>query len=163
MFSRGTPKVSTPPQGQNPFAQQGQNPYAQGQAPVPQQPGFPQQGAAPYAPVPPTPPARRVSKKVLRIVGFIVIAIVIAVGKWFWGQTDAETASVGSCMKNEGTQISPDLKTVDCSSTDAKYEVVEKFDNTSDDSKCETVKEAEIAYYQTGDGHDVVLCLKQVK
>ncbi|GLW49308.1 hypothetical protein Stsp02_49690 [Streptomyces sp. NBRC 14336] len=150
--------MSTPPQGQNPFAQ-GQNPYGQqpGQLPVPQQ------GAAPYAPVPPTPPARRVSKKVLRIVAFIVVAILIAVGKWYLGKTDAESASVGSCMKNEGTQFSPDLKTVDCSSSEAKYEVVEKFDNTSDDSKCEAVASAEIAYYQTGDGHDVVLCLKEVK
>lgn len=156
--------TTPPPQGQNPFAQ-GQNPYAQpqGQAPYPQQQGFPQQGAAPYAPVPPTGPTRRVSKKMLRIIAFIVVAILIAVGKWYLGKTDAESASVGSCMKNEGTQVSPDLKTVDCSSTDAKYEVVEKFDNTSDDTKCESVTEAEISYYQTGDGHDVVLCLKEVK
>ncbi|MDN3023721.1 hypothetical protein [Streptomyces sp. S.PB5] len=159
--------MSTPPQGQNPFAQgqqpqapyppQGGNPYAQGQ------PGVPPQGTAPYAPVPPTPPARRFGKKTLRIVGFIVVAILIAGGKWFFSKTDAETTSVGSCMHNQGTQINPDLKTVDCSSSDSQYQVVEKFDNTSDDSKCETVKEAEIAYYQTGDGHNVVLCLKEVK
>ncbi|WP_419796428.1 LppU/SCO3897 family protein [Streptomyces fuscus] len=151
MFFRGTPEVSTPPQGQNPFAQQ------------PGQPPIPQQGAAPYAPVPPAPPARRVNKKVLRIVAFIVVAILIAVGKWYLGKTDAESASVGSCMKNEGTQFKPDLKTVDCSGSDAEYKVVEKFDNTSDDSKCKGVAGAEISYYQTGDGHDVVLCLKQVK
>ncbi|MDT7842643.1 LppU/SCO3897 family protein [Streptomyces justiciae] len=162
-----------PPQGQNPFAQ-GQQPYGQPQAQAPYppqdgnpyaqgQPGVPPQGGAPYAPVPPTPPARRFNKKVLRIAGFIVVAILVAGGKWFFGQTDAETTSVGSCMHNEGTQINPDLKTVDCSSSDAQYKVVEKFDNTSDDSKCESVASAEISYYQTGDGHDVVLCLKEVK
>ncbi|MFF7447611.1 MULTISPECIES: hypothetical protein [unclassified Streptomyces] len=156
-----------PPQGQNPYAQgqqpqapyppQGGNPFAQGQ------PGVPPQGTAPYAPVPPAPPSRRFGKKALRIVGFIVVAILIAGGKWFFSKTDAETTSVGSCMHNEGTQISPDLKTVDCTSSDAEYKVVEKFDDTSDDSKCEAVKTAEISYYQTGDGHDVVLCLKEVK
>jgi hypothetical protein len=159
--------TTPPPQGQNPYAQgqqpqapyppQGGNPFAQGQ------PGVPPQGGAPYAPVPPTPPARRFNKKLLRIAGFIVVAILIAGGKWFFGQTDAETTSVGSCMHNEGTQVSPDLKTVDCSSSDAQYKVVEKFDDTSDDTKCESVASAEISYYQTGDGHDVVLCLKEVK
>ncbi|CCK28921.1 hypothetical protein BN159_4542 [Streptomyces davaonensis JCM 4913] len=156
--------MSTPPQGQNPFAQQGQNPYAQPQGQAPQQPGFPQQGAAPYAPVPPTPPARRFNKKVLRIAGFIVVAILIAGGKWFFGQSDAETTSVGNCLHNEGTQTSPDLKTVDCSSSDAEFEVVGKFDDTSDTDKCNAVKETEVAYYQTGDSsHEVVLCLKEVK
>ncbi|MEU5887793.1 hypothetical protein ABZ835_13300 [Streptomyces sp. NPDC047461] len=158
--------TTPPPQGQNPYAQgqqlpapqppQGGNPFAQGQ------PGVPPQGGAPYAPVPPTPPARRFNKKLLRIAGFIVVAILIAGGKWFFGQTDAETTSVGSCMHNEGTQVSPDLKTVDCGSSDAQYKVVEKFEDTSDSDKCEAVKEAEISYYQTGDGHDVVLCLKEV-
>ncbi|MFE0676553.1 hypothetical protein [Streptomyces sp. NPDC058867] len=149
--------TTPPPQGQNPFAQ-GQNPYAQqpdGQAPQP--------GTAPFAPVPPAAPNRRVSKKVLRILAFVVVAILIAVGKWYMGKTDAESVSVGNCMQNKGTQVSPDLKTIDCSSADAEFEVVEKFDNTSDDSKCESVATAEISYYQTGDGHDVVLCLKQVK
>ncbi|NUV64012.1 hypothetical protein [Streptomyces sp. CAI-85] len=145
--------MSTPPP-------QGQNPFAQGQ---PQAPYPPQQGTAPFAPVPPAPPARRFSKKLLRIVGIIVLAIIIGVVKWQMGKTDAETTSVGSCMYNKGTQISPDLKTVDCSSSDAKYKVVEKFDNTSDSGKCEAIQEAEISYYQQGDNHDVVLCLKEIK
>ncbi|MFG2680651.1 hypothetical protein [Streptomyces sp. NPDC048392] len=159
-----------PPQG-NPFAQgqpqapqqpQGQNPFAQGQPGFPQQagqPGFPPPGAT----VPPPGRPNRFSKKLLRVGAVIVVAILIALGKWYWGQSDAETTSVGSCMHNEGTQVSPDLASVDCSSSDAQYKVVEKFDNTSDDSKCEAVKEATIAYYQTGDNHDVVLCLKEVK
>ncbi|MBC9726451.1 hypothetical protein [Streptomyces sp. TRM68367] len=168
--------MTTPPPQGNPFAQ-GQQPYGQpqGQAPYPPQggypqqpgqPGFPQQGgAAPFqgAPVPPPAPTRRVSKKVLRIVALIVVAIAMAAGKWYFSQSDAETTSVGSCMHNEGTQTSPDLKSVDCTSSDAQFEVVAKFDNTSNDSKCKAVKEAEIAYYQKGDNHDVVLCLKQVK
>ncbi|WTB89827.1 hypothetical protein OIE99_16995 [Streptomyces cellulosae] len=156
--------MTTPPPQGNPFAQGQQQPHGQpqGQAPFPQQagqPGFPPPGA----PVPPQA-SKRFSKKALRIVAMIAVAVLIGVGKWWFGQTDAETTSVGSCMHNEGTQFKPDLKTVDCSSSDAEYEVVEKFEDTSDDSKCETVKEATISYYQTGDSsHQVVLCLKEVK
>lgn len=143
---------------------QGQNPYA----PQPAQPGVPQQHppqpGAPFqeAPVPPPAPKKCVSKTPLRIGGFIVVAIIVALGKWYLGQSDAETTSVGSCMHNEGTQSSPELKTVDCSSGDAEYKVVEKFDNSSDSSKCQSVKEAEISYYQMGNNHNVVLCLKSV-
>ncbi|MFJ9540079.1 hypothetical protein ACIRPX_22800 [Streptomyces sp. NPDC101225] len=151
--------TTPPPQGQNPFAQGQQQPYGQAPAPAP----YPPQGGAPYTPAPPAPPARRFNKKLLRIVGIIVLAIIIGVVKWQLGKTDAETTSKGSCMHNSGTQSDPDLKTVDCSSSDAQYKVVEKFDNTSDDSKCKNVADAEIAYYQTGDSHDVVLCLKAVK
>lgn len=155
--------MTTPPQGQNPFAQdqQPQSPqvYGQPQPPAP----YPPQGSGPYAPVPPAAPGRRVSKKVIRILAVILVGILVAVGKWYLGKTDAETTAVGSCMHNKGTESSPDLKTVDCSSSDAQFKVVQKFDNTSDDSKCEAVKEATISYYQTGDGHDVVLCLKEVK
>ncbi|GAA3999192.1 hypothetical protein GCM10022384_52860 [Streptomyces marokkonensis] len=174
--------MTTPPPQGNPFAQgqpqapqpqqpQGQNPYAQGQPGLPQQPGqpgFSQQAGQPGfpppgAPVPPPGRSNPFSKKLVRIGAVIVVAILIGLGKWYWGQSDAETTSVGSCMHNEGTQVSPDLKSVDCSSGDAQFKVVEKFDDTSDDSKCEAVKDATISYYQTGDNHDVVLCLKEVK
>ncbi|MEV7194955.1 hypothetical protein AB0N81_24575 [Streptomyces sp. NPDC093510] len=147
-----------PPQGQAPYPPQGQNPYGQ---PGVTQPYTPYNQGGPVPP-PPAAPRRRGGKKLLlRIGGFIVVAILIAVGKFVLGKSDAETISVGSCMHNEGTQISPDLKEVDCSSSDSEFEVVEKFDGTSDSSKCETVKTSEIAYYQQGKGHDVVLCLKK--
>ncbi|MPY60009.1 LppU/SCO3897 family protein [Streptomyces spongiae] len=148
--------MTTPPPGQNPYATQPTQPGVP--QPYPPQPGAPFQGA----PVPPPAPKKRVSKTLLRIGAFIVVAIIVALGKWYLGQSDAETTSVGSCMHNEGSQSSPDLKTVDCSSDGAEYKVVEKFDNTSDSSKCQSVKEAEISYYQVGNNHNVVLCLKSV-
>ncbi|MEW2406726.1 LppU/SCO3897 family protein [Streptomyces griseoviridis] len=170
--------TTPPPQGQNPSAPseppapqgppapegsaapQGQAPYPQhaGQAPYPPHPGFPQQGA----PVPP-PRGRRVSKTLIRVGAFVVLAIVLAVVKFYVFQSDAETTSVGSCMHNDGSQTKPDLKTVDCSSSEAQFKVVEKFDGTSDDSRCETVQGATISYYQSGNNHDVVLCLNEVK
>ncbi|MDW4908339.1 hypothetical protein RB628_24105 [Streptomyces sp. ADMS] len=130
---------------------------------VPQQPYPPHQGAPLQgAPVPPPAPTNRFSKKLLRIGVFIAIAIAIGLGKWYFSQSDAETTSVGACMHNDGSNTSPDLNEVDCTSSDAQYKVVEKFDNSSDASKCEAITEATISYYQQGSSHDVVLCLKEV-
>lgn len=163
-----------PPQGQAPYPPQGGQP-PQGQAPYPPQPGFPQQGQAPYPPqpgagfppppAPPAPAGKRIGKKALRIIGVIVVAVIIALVKfgagWFLSRNDAETTSVGSCMHNDGTMSSPDLKDVDCSSDKAEYKVVEKFDGSTDEDKCQNVTDATISYVQYGGGHNVVLCLKE--
>lgn len=160
--------TTPPPQGTNPYAQQPAAPLGQ----QPGQPGAPQQPYAPFpqqgAPVPPPAPAKRGGKKALRIILAIVTVAIVALLKfgvgfglgWFLNRDDAETTSVGSCMHNNGTDSSPDLKEVDCSSSDAQYTVVQKFDGSSDDSKCQDVKDATISYVQSGGGHDVVLCLK---
>ncbi|KUN10332.1 hypothetical protein AQI95_00970 [Streptomyces yokosukanensis] len=170
--------TTPPPQGQNPFAQ-GQQAYGQPQAPYPPQGGYPQQPGqpqAPYAqfpnqgaPVPPAPAStgKRMGKRAIRIVGIIVVAVIVGLLKfgagWFLTRDDAETTSVGSCMHNNGSTAKPDLKEVDCSSSDAQYTVVQKFDGSSDDSKCAAVTGATISYIQYGGGHDVVLCLKDAK
>ncbi|GAA3897416.1 hypothetical protein GCM10023084_57480 [Streptomyces lacrimifluminis] len=149
--------MTTPPQDQNPNAPVPAEPTA-AQQPYPPHQGAPFQGA----PVPPPAPTKRFSKKLMRIGVFIVIAIAIAGGKWYFGQSDAETTSVGACMHNDGSNTAPDLNEVGCTSSDAQYKVVEKFDNTSDADKCKSVTEATISYYQEGSSHDVVLCLKEV-
>ncbi|MEU6661651.1 hypothetical protein [Streptomyces sp. NPDC046821] len=134
--------TTPPPQGQNPYP-----PHAQG-APIPPAPA-PVSGGG--------------GKKVLRIVALIVVAIALYGVKWYLGQSDAETTAVGSCMHNDGSTSSPDLQTVDCSSSDSEFKVIEKFDNSSDESKCNSVSGTEVSYYQTGGSHDVVLCLKTTK
>ncbi|MEU0055093.1 hypothetical protein [Streptomyces sp. NPDC006334] len=164
--------TTPPPQGQNPYAQAPTDPTVQQSG----LPGVPAQGTpGPYAPVPdqgaplpPPAPQNKAGKKVARVLGFIVVAVVIGVVKWgigWWAtSTDAETTSVGACLHNEGNESSPDLNEVDCSSSDAQFKVVEKFDGTSDDKKCESVtKDWTISYIQSGGGHDVVLCLAETK
>ncbi|MEU0599660.1 hypothetical protein ABZ484_15635 [Streptomyces sp. NPDC006393] len=166
--------TTPPPQGQNPYAQAPSAPMGQqpGQSYPPQQQPyapFPQQQGVP---VPPPPaPTRRGGKKTLRIVGGILVAVIVALLKfggalglgWFLGRDDAETTSVGACMHNNGTMTDPDLKEVDCSSGDAQYKVVQKFDGSTDQDKCQAVTDATISYVQYGGGHDVVLCLKESK
>ncbi|MGW3493276.1 LppU/SCO3897 family protein [Streptomyces sp. NPDC001020] len=173
--------TTPPPQGQNPYAQQPTVPVGQqpGQPGVPPQqaggPGVPPQ--APYAPfpnqgapapVPPqTEPSKRSGKKAVRLIGTLVVAVIViglkfGVG-WYLNRNDAETTSVGACMHNDGSNSDPKLKEVDCSSGDAQYKVVEKFDGSKDMDKCEGVTGAQISYVQYGNGHDVVLCLKEAK
>ncbi|MGW1256156.1 LppU/SCO3897 family protein [Streptomyces sp. NPDC002513] len=169
-----------PPQGTNPYAQQPPAPMGQqpGQPGVPpQQPGYPGAPQAPYAPFPnqgaPAPmppqagPGKRSSKKALRIVGGLIVGILVLAVKfgigWWANETDAETTSVGACMHNNGSNSKAELNEVDCSSSEAQYQVVQKFDGSTDDTKCEAVKDAAISYVQYGNGHDVVLCLKDNK
>ncbi|MGW1890313.1 LppU/SCO3897 family protein [Streptomyces sp. NPDC002004] len=166
-----------PPQGQNPYASapMGQQPGQPGVPPQQPYAPFPNQGGPvpPMggAPVPPPPaPSKGGGKKVLRIIGGILVAIVVIVLKfgaafgirWFVDRDDAETTSVGACMHNDGTDTKADLNEVDCSSSDAQYKVVQKFDS-SDEDKCKAVKESTVYYVQYGGGHDVVLCLKENK
>ncbi|MFD8000514.1 LppU/SCO3897 family protein [Streptomyces mirabilis] len=159
--------TTPPPQGQNPFAQ-GQQPYGQppqGQAPYgpppqgypqqPAQPGFPQQGPIPYAPVAPQRPKRGV-KWYLRIV-VVVCALIAAIVGYISSRHDPDTAKVGDCMSisNPNSSTDPGLKVVDCTSPKAKYKVAEK---KSDNSGCDRTKYAE--YTETGKD-DFTLCLSE--
>ncbi|WP_328872539.1 hypothetical protein OHT76_21885 [Streptomyces sp. NBC_00287] len=151
--------TTPPPQGQNPFAQ-GQNPYAQqpqGQAPYPQQPGFPQQGAAPYAPVPPEQPRRKLSFKTIKnvVIGVAVVSVVI--GGYIASRDDANTAKVGDCMSisDPDSTTDPGLEVVDCSDSSAKYKVAEKKEGTTE--SCDRTKYSE--YTETGGSDDFTLCL----
>ncbi|MER8005298.1 hypothetical protein [Streptomyces sp. NPDC094149] len=166
--------MSTPPQGQNPFAQ-GQQP--QDQAPYPPQggypqqpgqPGFPQQATAPYAPVPPQS-SRKLSFKAIRIILVIVVALGFGAYKFISGQDDADTAKVGDCMHRGSTNDSnPDLEVVKCSDAKAQYVVLAKisgdFSQTEAETKCTAAaKDFEYSYTQSGDGSDFLLCLKDYK
>lgn len=155
--------TTPPPQGQNPYAQ-GQPPQGQpgqppqGQNPYGQQPpqGYPQQPAAPYAPVPPQQPKRGI-KKYLRF-AIPVVVLLVAGGGWLASRDDAESAKVGDCMSigNPESATEPDLEVVDCSNSKAAYKVEQK---KTDDSGCDRNKYAE--YTQTGGGSDFTLCLSE--
>ncbi|SDK81755.1 LppU/SCO3897 family protein [Streptomyces indicus] len=150
--------MTTPPQGQNPFAQ-GQNPY--GQQPAPQ--GVPQQ-QSPYinqggAPVPPPAPAR--SKfKLYKNIAIGVIAVAVIGGGYIASRDDANTAAVGDCMSisNEDSATNVDLEVVDCGDSKAKYKVAEKKDGSG---SCDRTKYAQ--YNESGDGESFTLCLTPLK
>lgn len=162
------PYGQQPPQGYPPQPGQG-FPQQQGQPPyggAPQQQMYPpqQQWGAP-----PAPPARSggmgILKK-LKIVGIVIAVIVVAVG-YFLSQDDADHAKAGDCLKNNGTQFSPDLQVVECGDAKATYKVVEVIPDTLDSSKCEG--KSDVGYHeQTAgsrrrSGKQFVLCINEVK
>ena len=166
--------MSTPPQGQNPFAQ-GQQP--QGQAPYPPQggypqqpgqPGFPPQGTAPYATVPPQR-SRKLSFKAIRIILVIVVALGFGAYKFISGQDDADTAKVGDCMHRGSTNDNnPDLEVVKCTDSKAQFVVLAKisgkYSSVEAESKCTAAaKDFQYSYTESGDGSDFLLCLKDYK
>ncbi|MFE9677661.1 hypothetical protein ACFYO5_26645 [Streptomyces sp. NPDC006259] len=163
--------TTPPPQGQNPFAQQGQQPYGppQGQAPYPPQPGqpgVPQQPLAPYGAVPPAPPARKVSFKLIKNIVIVLAVIGVGIGVFISNRDDANTAAVGDCMHRGSTNDNdPDLEVVECSSSKAQYVVLAKvkgdFSASSAETKCtEQAKDFQYSYTETGDGSNFLLCLK---
>ncbi|MDQ0832145.1 hypothetical protein QF032_003989 [Streptomyces achromogenes] len=163
-----------PPQGQNPFAQQGQQPYGQpqGQAPYPPQSGYPQQPGqpgyptAPYGAVPPEPPRRKVSFKLIKNIVIVVAVISAAIFAYISSQDDANTAAVGDCMhRGSSSDNDPDLEVVKCDSSQAQYIVLAKVKGTytelTADSKCKAeAKDFQYSYTETGDGSNFLLCLK---
>ncbi|GAB2575023.1 hypothetical protein GCM10027168_04930 [Streptomyces capparidis] len=173
------------PQGGNPFAQsppphpQDGNPYAQGQ-PQPQPgPGF--QGTPPPSPYfnqggpggpggfpPPAPQRPRRSKK--QIISFLVPAIGLVVAGVSWlaggfGDTAAESAKVGECIQNKGSDSDPDIKIVDCTDSAAQAKVLKKVkDTTLGNLSCQSVDGWNGAYYfQKVGGDSFVLCLGDPK
>ncbi|AXK35310.1 hypothetical protein DVA86_24370 [Streptomyces armeniacus] len=156
--------TTPPPQGQNPYGQQPGQPYpGQPQQPYgqqPQQPQYGQQpGGVPMAP-PPAPQrggAGKAKKILISIAG--VIALVAAGAAWYSGQDDADQAAKGDCVINRGSDISPEVEVVDCSSSDAEYKVAEKHDG---EGECDREKYAQ---YSETKGSDVLftLCLEPHK
>lgn len=157
-----------PPQygGQQPYPQQPQQPYG-GQPPYPQQPGqqpyppqqpYPQQ--YPGAPMGYMEPRRR--KKWPWIVGGIVgLVVVLGVIGYFIGKDSATNAKPGDCI----TAKAKNAKIIDCGESGAAFRVLEKFDDTSDRTKCETpeiIQQGHVLAVMWKDA-DGVLCLTITK
>jgi hypothetical protein len=70
-------------------------------------------------------------------------------------------AKIGACVVNKGTSVNPDVKVVDCASSEAEYKIVDKIDDSTDDSQCGETAEASYRY-QNG-STKYVLCLTPVK
>ncbi|NUR93728.1 MAG: toxin-antitoxin system, toxin component [Kribbellaceae bacterium] len=67
-------------------------------------------------------------------------------------------AEFGSCVVNKGTSASPDVKVVKCSSSEAEYRVIGRFDST-DESKCGDQTDATYV----DERNNYTLCLAKIK
>jgi hypothetical protein len=66
-------------------------------------------------------------------------------------------AAIGSCVYNKGTADKPNVKVVDCSSSDADYKVIGKLDNTVDGDQCAKFQDSTVSY--TDRNAKFTLCL----
>ncbi|MEV8371435.1 toxin-antitoxin system, toxin component [Kribbella sp. NPDC056861] len=73
--------------------------------------------------------------------------------------TKGPDATVGSCVFNDGTASKPNLKVVECTSSDADYKVVGKIDNTVDGDQCTRFESSTTSY--TDSRKKFTLCLAQ--
>jgi hypothetical protein len=76
------------------------------------------------------------------------------------GSGDARTAKAGDCLINEGTSDDPSLKKATCAA--GTFEILKRFDGTSDVKKCEGVPNYTHNYYYktTNETSSFVLCMK---
>jgi hypothetical protein len=95
------------------------------------------------------------------ILGLLLpIALIAAIVFVNLNSTESK-AKIGACVVNQGTSAKPDVKVVDCTSSEAEYKIVDKIDDSTDDSQCG--EDAEASYvYQSG-STKYTLCLTPVK
>ncbi|MGW6199381.1 LppU/SCO3897 family protein [Kribbella sp. NPDC055110] len=95
------------------------------------------------------------------ILGLLLpIALIAAIVAVNLNSTESK-AKIGACVVNKGTTKDPDVKVVDCGSSEAEYRIVDKIDDSTDDSQCG--EDAEASYvYQSG-STKYTLCLTPVK
>jgi hypothetical protein len=75
--------------------------------------------------------------------------------------TTESKAKVGACVVNKGSSVNPDVEVVDCASSEAEYKIVEKIDDSTDDSQCG--QDAEASYVYQRKSTKYVLCLTPVR
>jgi hypothetical protein len=75
---------------------------------------------------------------------------------------DPNTILKGQCLVNQGTADAPVLRVVSC--RPGTYQVLQRFDGTSDKARCSAVPGSNFNYFYdtTPDTLDFVLCLKKL-
>lgn len=117
---------------------------------------------APGAPGRPMDPGKPLFQRPAMAMLLLPIALIAAIVVIQLTITTASEAEVGACVVNKGTAASPNVKVVDCASSDAEYKVVGKLDDTIDDSKCSQFPGYEAAYTSEVGSQRYTLCLAPI-
>ncbi|MGW6276377.1 LppU/SCO3897 family protein [Kribbella sp. NPDC055071] len=96
------------------------------------------------------------------ILGLLIPVAVIGLIIFASLQPTPSNADVGQCVLNKGTTSDPNVKVVDCGSTDAEYRIVGKLDDTTDDSRCQEFAGSEASYVYESGSTKYTLCLAKV-
>ncbi|MFI5695137.1 toxin-antitoxin system, toxin component [Kribbella sp. NPDC051586] len=119
---------------------------------------LPEPQPGPGRPMDPGKPLVRRPAMLMLLLPIAVIALIV-VGNL--NSTEAK-ADVGACVVNNGTSSDPDVKVVDCTSSEAEYKIVGKIDDSTDDSQCDQYN-AEASYVSEDGSSKYTLCLVHVK
>jgi len=115
------------------------------------------QPPVPGAPGLPLDPGKPMYKRPA-ILGFLIPLVVLPL--IIWGVTrDAEYADAGDCLHNSGTFTHPDMSIVDCSGSDADYLVLDRFEGTTDESRCDYYRNTSLVYIMERGSTRHLLCL----
>lgn len=92
------------------------------------------------------------------VLGLVVPIAVIALIVYASLQS-VSSADVGACVVNKGTPAKPNVKVVDCSSSDAAYKIVGKIDNTANGDACARFENSTVSYTDERGSSKYTLCL----
>jgi hypothetical protein len=120
---------------------------------------LPEPAPGPGRPMDPGKPLFRRPAILMLLLPIALIALIIVSNL---NSTESK-ANVGACVVNNGTSKSPDVKVVDCTSSEAEYKIVGKIDDSTDDSQCDQFAEAQASYVYEQGSTKYTLCLAPVK
>lgn len=89
----------------------------------------------------------------------LLLPVAIVGGLFFTLHNDPEYAAVGDCVHNSGSEFFPDVSVVDCDNADADFEIIGRFENTTDTSGCDGFARTQAAYRAEVGHTKYVLCL----
>jgi hypothetical protein len=112
---------------------------------------------APGAPGRPMDPGKPLFKRPA-VLGLVIPVAVIAL-LVVANLGSPSSADVGSCVVNKGTVSNPNVKVVDCSSSDADFKVVGKLDNSTNADECEQFEGYSVSYTEERGSSKYTLCL----
>ncbi|WP_020386063.1 LppU/SCO3897 family protein [Kribbella catacumbae] len=92
------------------------------------------------------------------VLGLVVpVALIGAIV--FVNSRSVSSADVGACVVNKGTPAKPNVKVVDCGSSDAAYKIVGKIDDTANGDACAKFENSTVSYTDERGSSKYTLCL----
>ncbi|TCC61236.1 toxin-antitoxin system, toxin component [Kribbella pittospori] len=117
---------------------------------------------APGAPGRPMDPGKPLFRRPAILGLLLPILVIAAIVIANLSTTTTSEAAVGQCVVNNGTADDPDVKVVDCTSSEAAYKIIGKLDDSTDDSQCDQFEGVEASYTVERGSTKYTLCLAPV-
>ena len=114
---------------------------------------------APGAPGRPMDPGKPLFRRPAILGLLLPILVIAAIVISNLATTTTSEAAVGQCVVNNGTSDDPDVKVVDCTSSEAAYKIIGKLDDSTDDSQCDQFEGVEASYTVERGSTKYTLCL----